>query len=96
MLSYKNWNVNYIYMLMFWFIYVYGRFFFFCLDGNNGLKDKEKIEDIEERLCDIFKRFEKFGSCNFVKIYYFFFDMKLMDDIIKEILFMCLFLIVRY
>lgn len=22
MLSYKNWNVNYIYMLMFWFIYV--------------------------------------------------------------------------
>lgn len=71
-------------------------FFFFCLDGNNGLKDKEKIEDIEERLCDIFKRFEKFGSCNFVKIYYFFFDMKLMDDIIKEILFMCLFLIVRY
>lgn len=96
MLSYKNWNVNYIYTLMLWFTHAQGRFFFFCLDGNNGSKDKEKTEDIEERLRDISKRLEKLGSCNSAKIHHPPPDMKPMDDTTKEILFTRLFPTVRH
>lgn len=68
----------------------------YMLDGNNGSKDKEKTEDIEERLRDISKRLEKLGSCNSAKIHHPPPDMKPMDDTTKEILFTRLFPTVRH
>lgn len=67
----------------------------FSSDGKDGSKDKEKTEDIEERLRDISKRLEKLGSYNAAKIHHPPPDMRPMDETTKEILFTRLFPTVR-